>query len=173
MSDRRQSSASTWEARVKITDSGTTLHHTCFVVHDVEETAAALAESGIGPWGVWTIEPVATTVRGRDVPFSFRIAFASVGGSNFELLAPHEGESIYVGHLEANGEGFHHTCIAYPNREAMREAKAELMRQGREIVQSADMGELGEFCYFDIPEMGALLELLYVTELPPPEKTIG
>ena len=106
-------------------------------------------------------------------PFSFRIAFAPVGGSNFELLAPHAGDSIYVGHLEANGEGFHHTCIAYPTRDAMREAKAELVRQGREVVQSADMAALGEFCYFDIPELGALLELLYVTELPPPEKTIG
>jgi hypothetical protein len=172
MSDRRESSALNLEARVKITESGT-LHHTCFVVHDVEKTAAALGESGIGPWGVWTIEPAATTVRGREVPFSFRIAFASVGDSNFELLAPHEGESIYVGHLEANGEGFHHTCIAYSSREAMREAKAELVRQGREIVQSADMGELGELCYVEMPEMGALLELLYVTELPPPEKTIG
>ena len=78
---------------MKITESGT-LHHTCFVVHDVEKTAAALTESGIGPWGVWTIEPAAATVRGREVPFSFRIAFASVGDSNFELLAPHEGESI-------------------------------------------------------------------------------
>jgi methylmalonyl-CoA/ethylmalonyl-CoA epimerase len=173
MSDGRQFvGPQTWEALVKITESGT-LHHTCFVVHDVEKTAAALAESGIGPWGVWTIEPVATTVRGREVPYSFRIGFASVGGSNFELLAPLEGESIYVDHLEANGEGFHHTCVAYPSREAMREAKAELVSQGREIVQSADMGELGEFCYFDIPEMGALLELLYVTELPPPGKTIG
>jgi len=35
------------------------------------------------------------------------------------------------------------------------------------------MGELGEFCYFGIPERGALLELLCVTELPQPEKTIG
>jgi hypothetical protein len=35
------------------------------------------------------------------------------------------------------------------------------------------MGELGELCYFEMPEMGALLELLYVTELPAPEKTIG
>jgi hypothetical protein len=78
MSDRRESSALNLEARVKITESGT-LHHTCFVVHDVEKTAAALAESGIGPWGIWTIEPVATTVRGREVPFSFRIGFASVG----------------------------------------------------------------------------------------------
>ncbi|HVD88473.1 MAG TPA: hypothetical protein VNB91_06230, partial [Jatrophihabitantaceae bacterium] len=84
MSDRRESSALNLEARVKITESGT-LHHTSFVVHDVEKTAAALGESGIGPWGVWTIEPAATTVRGREVPFSFRIAFASVGDSNFEL----------------------------------------------------------------------------------------
>ena len=97
---------------MKVTESGT-LHHTCFVVHDVEKAAAALAESGIGPWGVWTIEPAATTVRGREVPFSFRIALASVGDSNVELLAPHEGESIFVGDLEANGEGFHHSCIAY------------------------------------------------------------
>jgi hypothetical protein len=47
----------------------------------------------------------------------------------------------------------------------MREAKAELVRQGREIVQSADTGELGELCYVEMPEMGALLEVLYVTEL--------
>ena len=160
------------EVRVNVTESGT-LHHTCFVVHDVERTAAALGESGIGPWDIWTIEPAATTVRGRDVPFSFRVALASVGSSSVELVAPHEGASIIVDHLKENGEGFHHTCIAYSSREAMREAKAELVRQGREIVLNADLGELGEFCYVEMPELGALLELLYVTELPPPEKTIG
>ncbi|MGD0715234.1 MAG: VOC family protein [Gaiellaceae bacterium] len=151
-----------------------TLHHTCFVVNNVEKTATVLAESlGIGPWGVWTIEPPVTTVRGREVPFSFRIAIAPIGDSNYELLAPHTGESIYVEHLEAKGEGFHHTCIAYPTHEALREAKAELTRQGREMVQSGDFGELGEFCYFDIAETGALLELLYLKEQAPPEKTIG
>jgi hypothetical protein len=53
----------------------------------------------------------------------------------------------------------------------MRAAKAELASQGRELVQSAEMGELGEFCYFEMPEMGSLLELLYVSELPP-ESTV-
>jgi hypothetical protein len=73
----------------------------------------------------------------------------------------------------ANGEGFHQTCISYPSREAMQDAKAELDRQQRTMVQSADMSDLGVFCYYDIPEIGSLIELLYVTELPPPEKTIG
>ena len=111
-------------------------------------------------------------VRGQEVPSSFRIAFATVGGANFELIAPHEGESIYGDSLKTNGEGLHHTCIAYPSREALREAKAELARQGRELVSSAEMGDLGEVCFFQMPEMGSLLELLYVTELPPPENTI-
>jgi catechol 2,3-dioxygenase-like lactoylglutathione lyase family enzyme len=156
-----------------ITESGT-LHHTCFVVHDVEKTAAALSESlGIGPWGVWTIEPPVTTVRGREVPFSFRVALAAVGDASYELLAPHTGDSIYVEHLAEKGEGFHHTCIAYATREAMQAARAELLSQGREIVQSGDLGEGGEFCYVEIPETGALLELLYLAGMPPPETTIG
>lgn len=156
-----------------VTAAGT-LHHTCFVVHDVEKTATALAESlGIGPWGVSTIEPSATTVRGRNVPFTFRIAIAPVGDSCYELLAPLTGDSIYVEHLEKHGEGFHHTCIAYSSHEALRAAKAELTRQGRELVQSGDFGEAGEFCYFDIAETGSLLELLYLKEPGAPEKTIG
>ena len=56
--------------------------------------------------------------------------------------------------------------------EAMQSAKAELSRQGRAMVQSGGLGEMGEFCYFEIAETGTILELLYLTELPPPEKTI-
>ena len=40
------------------------------------------------------------------------------------------------------------------------------------MIQSGSLGELGEFCYFEISETGALLELLYLTGVPPPEKTI-
>jgi hypothetical protein len=66
------------EAGLRVTESGT-LHHVGIVVHDVEKSAAALNASGIGPWGVWTVEPETTIVRGREVPSSFRIAFAAVG----------------------------------------------------------------------------------------------
>jgi hypothetical protein len=162
----------TKEPWVRVTASGT-IHHVGIVVHDVVRSAEALEASGIGPWAIWTIAPGATTVRGQDVPFSFRVGFAAVGASNFELIAPVEGESIYVDFLKTHGEGMHHTCVAYETREALHAAKAELTRQGREMVQSADMGELGEFCYFELPELGSLLELLFVTELPPPETTVG
>ena len=45
--------------------------------------------------------------------------------------------------------------------------------QGRTMIQTADLGELGEFCYFHMPETDSVLELLYLSELPAPEKTIG
>lgn len=48
-----------------VADAGA-LHHTCFVVHDVEKTAQALTESlSIGPWNVWTIEPTESMVFQR------------------------------------------------------------------------------------------------------------
>jgi hypothetical protein len=156
-----------------VADSGI-LHHTCFVVHDIEKTARALNQSlAIGPWNIWTIEPTESTVRGRASPFTFRVALAEVGSGIYELLAPLAGESVYTEHLEKHGEGVHHTCLAYPSLEAMREAKSELLSQGRELVQGGSVGDAAEFVYFMIPEIGSIVELLYLGELPPPEKTIG
>ena len=99
------------------------LHHTCFLVHDVEATAQKMANAlGIGPWNVWTINPTECRVHGKVGAFSFRIALATVGGGTFELAAPHEGRSVYNEHLEQHGEGYHHTCLVYPTLAAVREA---------------------------------------------------
>ncbi len=150
------------------------LHHTCFVVHDVEKTAKALSETlSIGPWNIWTIEPTEATVHGRAQPISFRVALAAVGGGNYELLSPLSGETVYTEHLAKHGEGFHHTCLAYPSLEALQAAKSELVSQGREIIQGGTLGDAVEFCYFHIAEIDSVLELLYLGELPPPEMTIG
>ena len=158
---------------MSVTDKGK-FHHTAFIVKDIEKTAATLAKSLSIKWGLWTVEPTASTVHGQDVHFSFRAAFAQVGEASYELIEPLSGESVYVEHLKTKGEGFHHTCIAYPSVEALRMAKDELVNQGREIVQSAMVGEAAEFYYFDIPELGSILELLYLAESEAhPEKTIG
>lgn len=151
------------------------LHHTCFIVRDLEGTAQKISDAlGIGPWNIWTIEPPECSVRGQKSPFSFRVALATVGGGTYELITPHKGRSIYNEHLEKHGEGFHHTCMVYQTLEALHEAKAELRRQGREPVQEGSAGDVFDFSYFPFPEIGSLLELLYLdaAKLPPPEVVI-
>jgi methylmalonyl-CoA/ethylmalonyl-CoA epimerase len=152
------------------------LHHTCFLVRDLEAAAQALYDSlGIGPWNVWTIEPAVCRVRGQDSPFSFRVALATVGGGTFELITPHSGNSVYDEHLAQHGEGFHHTCLVYPTIEAVRAAKADLLRQGREVLQEGSAGDVFDFGYYFFPEIGSLVELLFLdaAQLPPPERVIG
>ena len=152
------------------------LHHTCFLVRDLEAAAEALTKSlGIGPWNVWTIAPAECRVHGKESPFSFRVAFGQVGGGTFELISPAGGASVYDEHLAKHGEGFHHTCLAYPTMAAVREAKAGLLAQGREMVQEGSAGDLFDFSYFLFPEIGSAMELLYLdaARLPPPEKVIG
>ena len=153
-------------------DTGS-LHHTCWVVNDVEKAAQSLADSLSIQWGVWTIEPAVCTVHGENVPYTFKVAIAQLGDSNLELIEPLDGRSVYVEHLETKGEGFHHFCLIYPSRESLRTARDELASQGREMIQSGDLGEAGEFCYFHMSENDAALEVLYLSQLPPPELTIG
>jgi len=151
------------------------LHHTCFLVRDLEGAAQGMADAlGIGPWNIWTIAPTECRVRGEASPFSFRVALATVGGGTYELVSPHHGRSVYDEHLEQHGVGFHHTCLVYPSLEAVREAKAELLRQGREPVQEGGAGDLFEFGYYPFPEIGSFVELLFLdaAKLPAPEAVI-
>lgn len=151
------------------------IHHTCFLVRDLEGAAQGMADSlGIGPWNIWTIAPPESRVRGVASSFSFRVALATVGGGTYELITPHSGRSVYDEHLEQHGEGFHHTCLFYPSIKAVREAKEELLRQGREAIQEGNGGDMFEFAYFHFPEINSFVELLYLdaAQLPPPEVII-
>jgi hypothetical protein len=151
------------------------LHHTCFLVRDLEGTAQQMADAlGIGPWNIWTIAPQECRVRGQVSPFSFRVALATIGGGTYELITPHSGRSICDEHLEQHGEGFHHTCLVYPSLEAVREAKAALRRQGREAIQEGSAGTAFEFGYFWLAEIGSFVEVLYLdaAQLPAPEAVI-
>jgi methylmalonyl-CoA/ethylmalonyl-CoA epimerase len=153
-----------------------TLHHTGFLVRDLEGTARRLSDAlGIGPWNVWTIAPAHCMVRGKPSPFTFRTALATVGEGTFELVTPHTGRSVYDDYLEKHGEGFHHSCLRYPTLDAVREAKAELRLQGREIIQEGSAGDVFDFGYVVFPEIASLVELLYldISKLPPPEAVIG
>ena len=158
-----------------ITPAPVALHHTCFLVRDLEGAAQRMADAfGIGPWHVWTIAPPESKIHGRPGSFSFRLALATVGGGTFELISPLTGPSVFDEHLDKHGEGFHHTCMIYDSIDAVRAAKAELQRQGREIIQEGRGGDAFEFAYFNFPEIGSIVEVLYLdaTQLPAPEAVI-
>ena len=150
-----------------------TLHHTCFVVRDLEVTARSLADTLGVSFGIWTITPESCRLRGRYISISFKVAIAQVGDSNIELLMPVSGESVYDEHLRDHGEGFHHTCLSYSTRAAMDAARDALLAKGHAMIQGGEIGNGGAFLYFGVPGMGPALELLYLGELPPPEQTIG
>ena len=64
--------------------------------------------------------------------------------------------------------------MVYPSLEAVRAAKAELRRQGREPVQEGSAGDVFDFSYFHFPEISSLVEVLYLdaAKLPAPEMVI-
>jgi len=151
------------------------IHHTSFLVRDLEGTAQRLADAlAIGPWNLWTIHPAQCMAYGRPGAFSFRIALATVGGGTLELITPHDGRSPLDDHLEKHGEGFHHACLVYPTLETVQAAKVALRRQGRELVMEASAGDIFDLTYVRFPEIGSLVELLYLdpSKLPPPEMMI-
>jgi len=151
------------------------LHHTGFIVRDLEKAAQQMADAlGIGPWNIWTIVPSECRVRGQLSGFSFRVALATVGGGTYELITPHGSRSVFDEHLEEHGEGFHHTCLVYQSLESVRQAKAELRRQGREAILECSAAEAFEFAYFWFAEIGSLVEILYLdaARLPAPETVI-
>ena len=84
------------------------------------------------------------------------------------------GPSVYQEHLDRDGAGFHHTCLVYPTVVAVREARAELAAQGRDLLQEASSGDLFDFAYFDFPEIGSAVEVLFVDadQMPAPEAVI-
>lgn len=149
-----------------------TLHHTSILVKDLEKAAAKLATTLSVSWNLWTIMPDHCFVHGEPSTFSFKVGFAQIGGANLELIAPHTGHSIYNEHLKSKGEGYHHSCFAYSDLESMQSAKEELQKQGYEMLQHGYTEGIFEFCYFELTEPNILLELLYLKELPLPEKII-
>ena len=143
---------------MSITDKAQ-LHHINFVVKDIEKSAKVLTDSLSISWRIWTIKPNTSTVRGKNVPFTFRVAFAWLTSASYGLIQPLSGENLYTEHLGTNGDGFHSTSLAYETREAMHAARDEFVEEGRQLIQSA-YHDVVEFCYFEIPEIG-ILELFY------------
>lgn len=153
--------------------SNATLHHTCFLVNNLEKSAQALSKSLSVKWNIWTITPEKCMVNNNPSPFSFRVALTQIGDASLELICPVSGYSVYHDHMDKKGEGFHHTCLAYADLGSLQAAKDELLNKGYKMIQHGETEGAFEFCYFELGEADIILELLYLSGLPEPEQIIG
>lgn len=96
---------------------------------------------------------------------------APLGNMVIELISPYEGRSVYAEFLKERGEGFHHIAFAYPSQEELDKEMSARKKSGAEVLSGGSLGALGSYYYFDTKEIGLVIELLYVKQLPPPEKT--
>jgi len=149
------------------------LHHTAFITRDIEQTARELADTLGLSFKLWSIRCDPAAVRGEPCPFSFRLGITQIGPAAIELIQPVEGRTVYDEHLESAGEGFHHTCVTYPSRDAYANARRKLEQRGLEVIQHGRVGDAAEFCYFHLPQLNSAFEILYIDALPDPELEIG
>ena len=128
------------------------LAQVAFVVRDHDRTMPAWAERGGGPWRVYTFGSdrlQGMMVRGRDQLYAMRLALASAGGIDYELIEPLEGPTLYAEHLVRCGEGLHHLGYYVTDIDAAVAAMAErgyaVLQAGRGVGESGD----GAYAYFD------------------------
>jgi methylmalonyl-CoA/ethylmalonyl-CoA epimerase len=122
----------------------------CLVCTDIDATVRQCRDVlGIGPWEAYDFIPPLqhnTKVRGKDEPYTMRVAFGAVGGIGWSFLEPKSGASIYREFLTSHGAGMHHAAFLHAGL-SYTEAIAEFERRGFPMVQQGSY--CGRYCYFD------------------------
>ncbi|MBT5434401.1 MAG: hypothetical protein HOL02_09005 [Rhodospirillaceae bacterium] len=130
----------------------------CLVCADLDTTVRQCQELlGIGPWEVYDFAPPIqydTKLRGRDEPFTMRVAFGAVGNVGWAFLEPKSVSSIYAEFLENSGSGFHHAAFLHDGL-SYDQAIAEFTRRGFPVVQQGNF--CGRYCYLDTRERAHMI----------------
>ena len=139
------------------------LDHVGIIVKDLDKTIKYYESLGIGP----CVTPgkfvrLNRKIRGKEIDMGAiknRSALFQIGPVLFEMIEPGEGDpslSLWKRDLETKGEGLHHLAFSVDNVDELKEAKAELEKQGLKIVSESDF-EGGGHIYFDTSEVGGIL----------------
>jgi catechol 2,3-dioxygenase-like lactoylglutathione lyase family enzyme len=146
------------------------------VVRDLDEAMRRYSDRlGIAPWRVYTFSPDwirNMTFRGRDQPYSMRLALAQVGGMMYELIEPLDGPNSYQEFLDAHGEGLHHLGYFVDDLDA---AIGEMEAKGFAVLQSGRAYGVdgdGGYAYFETDAaLGCIVEAIELPRaLPEPER---
>ncbi|WP_323042836.1 VOC family protein [Gemmobacter sp.] len=150
----------------------TDVRQVCVVSHDLDATIRDYWQrAGIGPWAVWTPRLTGMRVRGRDQPYSMKLALAWTNGFMWEVVQPLDTNSIYHEHLQRQGPGLHHVLVQTSDAD-FAALIAEAHRRGLPPLMEGTWG-LTEFAYLDAEgPLGTVLEVFRRGEgaaRPPPD----
>ena len=93
----------------------TEINQVCIVTNDLEKNVRELSKRfGIGPFKCWNYKLPSlfkTKFRGKELLWTVKLALAWVGNTQWEVVQPLEGPSLYQEYLHAHGEGVHHLLV--------------------------------------------------------------
>ncbi|KPK22071.1 MAG: hypothetical protein AMJ76_00900 [Dehalococcoidia bacterium SM23_28_1] len=123
------------------------------VVEDVDR-AIAFYEStfGLGPWDIREVGAPNVWDRGEEKQIKARLAFATIGQVEIELIQILEGDSLHLEFLREHGEGLHHLGFFVKDFAAkLEQAKA----MGFEVLQVDPFGQA--YAYLDTRQPGGII----------------
>jgi len=123
------------------------------VVEDIDR-AIAFYEStfGLGPWDIREVGAPNVWDRGEEKQIKARLAFATVGQVEIELIQILEGDSMHLDFLRKHGEGLHHLGFFVKDFAAkLEQAKA----MGFEVLQRDPFGQA--YAYLDTRQPGGII----------------
>ncbi|MFC1919235.1 VOC family protein [Chloroflexota bacterium] len=133
------------------------------VVNDLDKTMEYYSSIlGIGPWRVVDFDVPALKSRNQTYSWKARVAFASLGSVELELIHILEGRSVHSEFLEKGREGLHHLGFFVSNEE-MDILIGQFSNKGIDILQGGMSGiNDGRYAYLDTEETGGVIfELIY------------
>ena len=123
------------------------------VVEDVDRTIAFYQSTfGLGPFDIREVEAPNVWDRGEEKHIKARLAFASLGEVELELIQILEGDSLHLEFLRKHGEGIHHLGFFVKDFRAKLE-QAEAM--GFKVLQVDPFRQM--YAYLDTREHGGVI----------------
>lgn len=134
------------------------------VVNDLDSFTHELTRLfGIGPFRImeWPLEGIdpQSTYHGRPENYRLRLAFATVGKIQIEVVQPLEGQNIYSDFLKEHGPGLHHFRLTIPGFD---EGVKAMINDGIQNIASGTGVHVGSrWAYFDTTHNldGVIIEL--------------
>jgi methylmalonyl-CoA/ethylmalonyl-CoA epimerase len=123
------------------------------VVEDIDR-AIAFYEStfGLGPFDIREVGAPNVWDRGEEKPIKARLAFATLGNVELELIQILEGDSVHLEFLRQHGEGLHHLGFFVRDIQAkLEQAKA----MGIEVLQTDPFRQA--YAYLDTRQPGGII----------------